>query len=145
MCRNTIRPTNVRASVGSSASGSSARPIVSIPPARDSAATEPPAPVASSPVATTAKAARARRARRVRILFISPLLTLVSAPSRKATARGGTARIYHVYPFDAYLDPMLVRCSTWPWPCRLVCITDAWGRSDLPGDSSQDYLESAAG
>ena len=28
-----MRPTNVRASVGSSASGSSARPIVSVPPA----------------------------------------------------------------------------------------------------------------
>ena len=36
-----MRPTNVRASVGSSASGSSARPIVSVPPFLMSAADWP--------------------------------------------------------------------------------------------------------
>src|SRR5438045_2449155 len=38
MCRKTIRPTKVRAIVGSRASGSSASPIVSVPPSRICAA-----------------------------------------------------------------------------------------------------------
>ena len=81
MCKKTMRPTKVRASVGSSASGSSARPIVSVPPAFDSAATEPPAPVASKPVATSASTARAVRDLRVRILFMSPPPDADASPS----------------------------------------------------------------
>src|SRR5262245_26653774 len=49
MCRNTMRPTNVRASVGSSASGSSARPMTSVPPFFGCGVASLPAPAAEAP------------------------------------------------------------------------------------------------
>src|SRR5436305_1898706 len=64
-----MRPTNVRAIVGSRASGSSARPIVSVPPvllSADARLLRAPAPAADSPpsASTTRPTRRRRRDRR---------------------------------------------------------------------------------
>src|SRR4029079_13869420 len=69
-----MRPTNVRASVGSSASGSSARPIVSVPPffRAGGGLAEVAAATAVSETAPTASARSALRARKAVIAF--PLL-----------------------------------------------------------------------
>src|SRR5215471_8301565 len=64
MCTKTVRPTSVRASVGSSASGSDARPIVSVPPLFTAAGSDEPAAAKATraplPIASTRTALRAR-------------------------------------------------------------------------------------
>src|SRR5919204_4812875 len=68
MARNTIRPTNVRASVGSRASGSSANAIVNVPPFL--ATRVGPAPAAATAVAKRAAAKSITSVARLRLLLI---------------------------------------------------------------------------
>src|SRR5580765_3295802 len=87
MCMKIMRPTNVRASVGSRASGSSARPIVSVPPFLTAGGFAEVATVtatsASAPITRTRSALRARAA----VILFLPLL------GNRAPPRHGVARL----------------------------------------------------
>src|SRR5215211_131001 len=114
MCRKTMRPTNVRASVGSSASGSSASAIVSVPPALLPDETEPAAPEASSPVAASTSAAPRTLGPRLRIIVIFVASSSVpgNSPGEKVWAhlrahRAARTLPFWIHPRSDWIQPLL--------------------------------------
>src|SRR5213592_2425433 len=112
MCRKTMRPTNVRASVGSSASGSSASPMTSVPPFFTRGCV-PRAPAATAVTRTSAaRPAPRTHARGARFLLITLPRSCGSGWMQRCLSCG-IRRTAHsrLDPICRQLDPKVVLSS----------------------------------
>src|SRR6478752_4208802 len=103
MSRNTIRPTNVRASVGSRASGSASSAIVSVPPLFRAGGAEVWAEALTPTRSVIAATAPVTARRRVSLILVVPLL--MTAIARQETGAQQKRHKCRLDPSFRQMDP----------------------------------------